>query len=655
PMYHQDDAALDILTSIIGRGNNSIFYKNFVKARKAGQVSMFSSTSELAGEISIRVIPFPGQSLADMEKTVRESFAEFEQKGVTDEDLERFKGSAEAQFINSLSSVSGKVSMLAAAETFAGNPNQLQSQLTAIRSVTRDDVMRVYNTYIKGKKAVILSVLPKGKGDMRVAPDNYAISKDGYKAPDYGYGGLKYVKAKDNFDRTQKPGNSANPVVQVPDYWTGTTPNGVKLIGTENNEIPSVSISMSIEGGGLLAAKDPSKAGLTSIVGRMMNEDTRNYSAQDFSAALQKLGSSVFVFGGSDGIGLEVTSLVKNLDKTLALVEERLFHPKFSQEALDRIKRQMMQGFKSAKTQPAVVASTVYNQLLFGKDNVRNIATSGTEQTVQNITLADQAYYDNYFSPSLSSVVVVGDIKESEAKAKLAFLNKWEAKKVDIPAPATGKPVDKTRIYFVDIPKAAQSEIRIGYLTGLPYDATGEYYRTVLMNYILGGAFNSHINLNLREDKGWTYGARSNFSSSKYDGMFTASAGVKASATDSSVVEFIKEIKNYAASGINSDELAFMKSSIGQSDARRYETNGQKAAFLSRILDYNLKASYVQEQTSILKKISEKEIDALAKKYLDLDKMVIVVAGDKETVFAGLQKLGYEVVELDAEGNKKSI
>lgn len=656
PMYHKDDAALDVLTTVIGRGNNSIFYKNFVKARKAGQVSMSSSTSELAGEISIRVIPFPGQSLADMEKTVRESFEEFEQKGVSDEDLARFKGSAEAQFINALSSVSGKVSMLAAAETFAGNPNQLQSQLNAIRSVTKEDVMRVYNTYIKGKNAVILSVLPKGKGDMRVAPDNYTVSKEGYKAPDYGYSGLKYVKAKDNFDRKQKPGNSANPVVQVPKYWTSTTSNGIKMIGTENNEIPSVSISLSIEGGGLLAAKDPSKAGLASIVGRMMNEDTQNYTAEEFSAALQKLGSSISVFGGSDGIGIQITSLTKNLDKTLDLVEERLYRPKFSQEALDRIKRQMMQGFKSAKTQPAVVASTIYNQLLYGKDNVRNIATSGTEQTVQNIGLADvQAFYDNYFSPSVASVVVVGDIKEADVKAKLSFLNKWQAKKVDIPVPASGKPIDKTRIYFVDIPKAAQSEIRIGYLTGLPYDATGEYYRVGLMNYILGGAFNSHINLNLREDKGWTYGARSSFSSTRHDGMFTASAGVKASATDSSVIEFIKEIKNYAASGINAEELKFMKSSIGQSDARRYETNGQKAAFLSRILEYNLKPTYVQEQTTILNTISEREIDALAKKYLDLNKMAIVVVGDKATVFPGLEKLGYEVVELDTEGNNKSI
>jgi len=223
-----------------------------------------------------------------------------------------------------------------------------------------------------------------------------------------------------------------------------------------------------------------------------------------------------------------------------------------------------------------------------------------------------------------------------------------------VPPPAPGKSFDKTTIYLVDVPKAAQSEIRIGNLTGLNYDATGEYYRLGLMNYNLGAAFTSRINLNLREDKGWTYGARSGFSSGKYVGNFTASAGVRASATDSSVVEFIKEIQNYAKDGIKNDELSFMRSSINQSTARNYETNSQKASFLSRILEYDLKPSYVGEQSKIRNSISKSEIDALAKRYLDLNRMAIVVVGDKQSILPGLQKLGYPIVELDADGNPKS-
>lgn len=654
PSYHKDEAALNILTSIIGRGNNSIFYQNFVKTRKAAQASMNSSASELSGEISISVVPFPGQTLVDMKTLIDKSLKDFEAKGVSDEDLVRIKGSSEAGYINALSSVSGKVSLLAAAQTYTGNPNQIQKSLNAIQSVTKEDVMRVYNQYVKGKAAVILSVLPKGQGNMRVAEDNFSVDKSGYVAPNYGYAGLKYQKAKDTFDRSKVPASGKNPVVEVPKYWTAQTPNGIKMIGSENNEIPSVSISISIKGGSNLLLDKPNKAGLASIATSLMGEDTQNYTSEAFSAELQKLGSNVSVFNGGDAIIYSVSSLTKNIDKTLELLNERMFKPKFTQDALDRVKKQTIQGLVNAKTRPASIASDVFEKILYGNDNPRVEVGSGTEKTIASITLADvEDFYKNSMSPSVASLVVVGDIKQEDIKAKLAFLNNWEKKDIKMLSPTPGKPSSKTVVYLVDVPKAAQSEIRIGYANNLKYDATGEYYKVGLMNYNLGGAFNSRINLNLREDKGWTYGARSGFSADQYDGSFVASAGVKASATDSSVVEFMKEITKYYTSGITADELAFMKSSIGQSDARRYETNGQKAGFLSRILEYNLKSDFVATQTNILNSIKESEIDALAKKYLDVNKMVILVVGDKATTLPGLQKLGYEIVELDADGNKK--
>ena len=210
--------------------------------------------------------------------------------------------------------------------------------------------------------------------------------------------------------------------------------------------------------------------------------------------------------------------------------------------------------------------------------------------------------------------------------------------------------IDKTRIYFVNKEKAPQSEIRIGYMA-LPYDATGEYYKTGIMNYVLGEAFNSRINLNLREARGFTYGARSNFSGNQFAGPYVANAGVRANATDSSVIEFMKEIKNYADKGISDAELLFTKSSRGQSEALKYETASQKAGFVKRILDYNLDKTYTDKQSEILKSITKAEIDALAKKHLPYDKMIILVVGDKLKVYDGLTKLGYEVVELNSDGN----
>jgi zinc protease len=318
-IYDKDMSALDALSEIIGQGRNSIFYKNFVKTRKAAQASMNSSNTELAGEISMRVVPFPGQTLADAKKLVDESLAEFEKTGVSDDALVRFKASAEANSINGLSSVSGKVSELAQAQYLTGNPNQIGRELADIQAVTKEDVLRVYNKYIKGKPAVILSVLPKGGTVAAVAPDNYTVNTANYKAPDYGYNGLTYKKATDNFDRAAKPGVGANPAIKVPAMWSATTANGIKMIGTQNSEIPSVSISISIKGGGLYAVNEPAKAGLAGIVSRMMNEDSKNYTAEQFNSELDKLGSNVSVFAGSEEMFINVSSLTKNLPKTMTL------------------------------------------------------------------------------------------------------------------------------------------------------------------------------------------------------------------------------------------------------------------------------------------------------------------------------------------------
>jgi zinc protease len=512
--------------------------------------------------------------------------------------------------------------------------------------------MRVYNKYVKGKPHVVLSTLAKGQENLIAKADDYTIDKSHYKAPDYGYGGLKYAKAKDNFDRSKIPGNGPNPVVKVPAFWRKDMPNGIKMIGTENTEIPTVTISISMPGGHLMQANDLSKVGLSSLFARMMNEDTKNYTAEQFSTELQKIASSVTVGSGKDEITFNVQCLKKNLDKTLALLEERMFNAKFPDEAFQRIKRQTLEGFKQSKSQPASVASDVIAKINFGPNNILGMNESGTETTVANITIDDiQGYYNNNMTNKGLKVVIVGDVKEDEVLPKLAFLNKLPNKKIEVPkVAATPMPNDLARVYLVDIPKAAQTEFRVGYNTGLKYDATGEYYKAGLMNYILGGAFNSRLNLNLREDKGWTYGARSAFGGDEYDGDFVFSSGIKAEATDSALFEVVKELKNYAADGVTDEELAFMKSAIGQRDALRYETGIQKAGFIRTILDYNLPANYTETQAKILRDMTKKEIDALAKRYINAAKLNMLMVGDKAKILAGLQRLGYPIVELDAEG-----
>ena len=651
PNYHPDEAPLDALADILGGGKNSLFYKNLVKTQLAVQAGVGHPTSELAGQLAMTILPFPNKRLDSTEIVVRQTLMEFESRGVTDDDLAQFKASREAQLISGLASVAGKVSQLAAYQTYLGTPNYIPEEIKRYGNVTKADVMRVYNQYVKGKNAVLLTVYPKGKAAIVTTPDNYTINPAGYQAPDYGYKSLAYNKAKDSFDRSVKPGPGPNPALKVPPFWTDKLPNGLKVIGTRNDEIPTVTMLFSIKGGHLLSANDPSKAGIAQLTASLMNETTERYSNEEMNTKLEKLGANINIQASTEDISISVETPTKNIDSTLVLLEEKLLRPQFSADDFARRKKQQLENIASQSTQPVVIANKAYNKLLYGAGNIRAVPLSGTTKTVEAITLDDvKAFYQNSLSPSVTNLVIVGDVEQAAVMPKLAFLTKWAAKPVALPKAAVARKIDKTRIYLIDKEKAAQSEIRIGYLTDLPYDATGEYYKTGLTNYMLGGAFNSRINLNLREDKGWTYGARSGFSSTKTPGAFTASAGVKAAATDSSVVEFIKEMKNYGQSGITEPELTFVKSSLGQTDALRYETSFQKAIFLSRIIDYDLPKNFVEQQAQILRTITKAQIDAVAKKRLPVDKMVITIVGDKALVKPGLSKLGYEVVELDKEG-----
>ncbi len=651
PARSPDEAPLDVLADILAGGKSSIFYQNFVKSQLALSASAGHPTAELAGSFDITIRTFPDKSLAKMDSLVRYSLLEFEKRGVTDEDIKKYIAGFETQMINSLSSVQGKGGMLASYETFTGNANYITKEIERYNKVTKEDVMRVYNKYIKNKYAVVLSVCPKGKSNLAAKPDNYVPEKRNVNAPEAAeYKNLVYNKAKDTFDRSKKPAAGPNPVVKAPTYWKQSFDNGIKIIGAKSDEVPSTTFQLSIEAGHRYEKKE--QAGISQLLTSVMNESTTKHSAEEIGEMLEKLGSSVSIGSNGQDIVLYVSTLTKNIDATLAIAEEMLFQPKFDAVEFELIKKQRIEAIANQVTQATTVANNVYAKLIYGKDHIMGIPSMGTKETVSAITLEDvKKYYADNITPSISSLVIVGDVTQEAILPKINFLKNWKGPKVKH-APEVAVPTsDKTKIYFVNKDKAPQSEIRIGFMS-MPYDATGEFYKSGIMNFALGGAFNSRINLNLREAHGFTYGARSGFSGNQFAGPYTASAGVRGDATDSSVVEFMKEIKLFADKGITNEELLFTKNSMGQNEALKYETAGQKAGFVKRILDYNLEKTYTDKQNEILKAITKEEVNLLAKKQLQYDKMAILVVGDKSKVLLPLTKLGYEVIELDADGNE---
>ncbi|WP_427450922.1 M16 family metallopeptidase [Litorimonas sp. WD9-15] len=651
---HPDEAPLDVLANIIGQGQTSIMYKNVQKPGLTVQTSSGHGCREIGCTFTVFTLANPAkvQQLGDLETEIRGAFDEFEERGVMDDDLTRVKSSIVSGLIYGLESVQGKVSQLAAYETYRDNPNGIGDDIARYEGVTKADVMRVYNQYIKDNSAVIMSIVPKGAGAMVAKEDTWeryerTIPEDMSSSDDFSW---TRPEDPEGLDRSQvPPAGDNNPQVKAPDTYTFATGNGIDVLGAQNTEVPTTTINVRIKAGQSHESLD--KLGLASLTAGLLNEATTERTGEELSNELSKLGSSVSFSSGDTFTTMSVRSLTKNIDATMAIAMEKLLKPAFAEADFDRDKANQLQGILANKKEASVTASNLFNKMMYGTDNPTAFANTGTEETVANITLEDvKAFYATHFSPSIASVIAVSDLDEAAMKKVLAPLSDWTGGEVPTTSMAAFPELDTGTIYFVDKPDAAQSEIRIG-KRALPYDATGEYFRADIMNYPLGGAFNSRINLNLREDKGYTYGARSFFSGNEKAGWYRASAGVRADATSASIVEFVNEIESYHADGITAEELAFTKSSRGQSDARAYETPRQKLGFLSRMATYDLEPDFVDEQADILEAMTKAEIDALAAKHLDLDEMIMVVVGDKATVYDEIAELGYKMVEIDADGN----
>ena len=650
--YHDDEAPLDVLASILGQGETSLLYKNMVKNRFAVQAGTGHGCGELACTFTMYAYLSPpsGKTLADLEQIARDSLLEFEERGVVDDDLTRVKMSIVSGMIYGLESVAGKMSRLASYETFTGNPNFTDADIARYENVSKDDVMRVYKKYIQGKPAVIMSVVPMGMSSQIANADTW--KQFDRKLPEYASvseSDLDFRRAEDNFDRSVMPPVGENPSVILPEIWRGELDNGIEVLGAVNLETPTVAIRLRIEAGQRHEPVD--KLGLASLTAAMMNEATMHSTNEELSNRLQKLGSSVRFGAGDNDTAMSIRSLSENLDETLAIAAEMLLSPKFDEADFARVRAQFAQIIEHRKKEAAATANTVYQLLLFGKENSFAYADIGTEETIANLTLDDvKAFHAGHYSPRISSIIAVGDQPQATLLEKLSIFESWEGPAVAEAELQSFPELGKTKIYLVDKPGAAQSEIRIG-KRALRYDATGEYYRAGLMNFVLGGAFNSRINLNLREDKAYTYGARSRFNGDDDYGSFTASAGIRTDVTGDGIVQFENEIRGYAENGITEEELAFTRRALGQRDARRYETPTQKLGFLSRILEFDLDDDFVKLQNKILAAIGEEELSQLAAEHLTMDDMIIVVVGDKKAVLPQLEELGYEIIELDAAGN----
>jgi len=303
-------------------------------------------------------------------------------------------------------------------------------------------------------------------------------------------------------------------------------------------------------------------------------------------------------------------------------------------------KESEINNLKRQKADPNSLARNTLNKLIYGENHIFAIDLSGTEEAVSNITMDDlKAYYEANFSPSITTMSIAGNItKEQVEKSLVSLASKWQAKEVTFPEYQLPAKPEKSQIYFVDVPGAKQSVINIGTLALARQDV--DYFPAYVMNYQLGGSFNGKVNIVLREEKGFTYGARTGFSAYKIPGYFSASSSVRSTATLESVNIFKSIMEGYRE-GITAEDLEFTKNALIKSYLRQFETLGALVNMLQDINVYGLPTDYIKNEENIIKNMTLEQHKETAQKYITPDKMYYVVAGDAETQAKELKKVGF--------------
>ena len=643
-LYHPDAYALDILMTLLSEGKSAPLNKVIVEDKQlTSGVSMYNRNSELAGEIMLITRAYPGTPLDDVYAGVEQAFAQFEQTGISDEDLTRIKAGIETDYYANLSSVLGKAFQLAQYNIFADDPGYINRELQRYLSVTNKDIQRVYQQYLKGKPFIATSFVPKGQSELMLAGSTPAeVVEEKIVAEGRGESfnlseGAGYTKTPTRFDRTIEPPYGDLPVPAVPAVWQSELDNGLGIYGIETRELPLVDFELTFKGG--LMLEQSNKVGVSSLLATLMQKGTATKTPEALEKAIELLGADISVYSGRQSITISGTTLAKHYNETIALVSEMLLAPRWDEKEFELAKQEALSTIAQQRANPSSIADNQYYKLLFGEDHILSNNPLGTVESVNAITLDDlKQYYAAYLSPTVASFHVVGAVDAETVTASLQPLYAaWPAKPVTLPAfESPSHP--ESALYFYDVPGAKQSELRFGYLALAETDP--DFYPATLMNYKLGGGgFASRLMQTLREGKGYTYGVRSGFSGTDIPGPFTISSGVRTNVTYESAA-LVKEILADYGDTFTEQDLENTKSYFIKSAARQFETGNAKLAMLEKVSRYGWQADYVKQRMTLVQSITQQDIAKLASKYADPDKLIWLVVGDAETQMPRLTELG---------------
>lgn len=653
--YHPDSYALSALGEILSSGKRAALYKTLVEQHKvAPQVSSYQSSNEIAGTFTIRARAHNGVDLDAVYESISAAMTAFEKDGFSDNDLERIKARQETGFYQGISSVLNKAFQLGSYDVYAGSPDFISQDIANIKAVTREDIMRVYNTYLKDKHYILTSFVPESQPDLIVegaSRANVVEEKivEGAESQFDANQAVTYEKTPTKHDRSEPP-LGPTPTVTVPDIHELKTANGLQVLNIEHNELPLVSFSLRIEGGAWL--EQPEKLGAANLLAELMNEGTQSKTPAELEDAIGLLGASINFSAGINSINVSGSTLARNYDATMALVAEMLLEPRWDANEFERVKAREFSALKQSEARPFTVAIQGFNKQVYGPNHRAGMATNGTQESLPDLTIEDlKALYKRAVTPKNASLHVVGDISQTQIAEGLGDLvSQWQGDAVALPVFPDPKTVERPVVYFVDIPDAKQSVIIAG-KPAMKGDNPDFYQFDVAQNR-LGAGGSARLFQTLRIEKGYTYGAYSFIQKRHFTTPFLAYSQVRSNVTLESLQIFKELIGQYDETFTQAD-LDTTKNLLVKRNTRRFETLGNLIGILEDVSAFDLPHDFIEQQQKELLGMTVEQVQGVYQKYGEEQNMIYVVVGDAKTQLTKVKEFGYgEPIMLDRKGNR---
>jgi zinc protease len=625
--FGADDAALNMASRILTDGLSSRLNKALVYDRPlCSAVNSFTLASEIAGGMVVQVTARPEASLAEIERIVTEQIAQLAKTGPTLAELDRARTKQEFEFISGLERIGGfggKADLLNQYNVYLGEPGNFDADMARYRKLTVGDVRGAVDRWLNTRNRLLIRFHPEKSGR----------------------------PAESTLDRSKQPPFGQDRPFKAPEVHTTKLENGLELFVVERSDLPKVAMTLATRAG---AIADPAgKDGLASMVIRTIDMGTKTRKTLDIENALGDLGVTLAGAPGRESSTLSFEVLKRNLSPALAIVSDVVQNATFPETEVDREKRRQLDALAQQEKNGPAIANRVRGLLAFGADHPYGRPTAGLPRTVQTFTSADlAAFHKERWKPGSSAIVLVGGITLAEATTLVKqHFGSWTggaAAPITIPAP---RPAAPGRIYLVDRQDSAQTAVQ--QFLPAPRRDTTDYYPLLLADAVWGGGgFGTRLNLNLREDKGYSYGVFSQLLLLKEAGTWIAAGGVQTDKTKESVVEFDKEIKALGgAKPISQQEFTNAKLAKARGYTQQFESYTRVAGQVADLWSEGLPTSELQREYDETTKATLDATLAAAKKYARPERASIVLVGDRAKIEAGLRdlKIG-DVVIVDSEG-----